>query len=143
MTPPTGTALRLPGKISKNCTSDGWSETFPDFADACGYEDPEDKVAPCPRVVVRPRSPRGWHWGRGTVCPLEAGKAGSVHAAEPRDVPCHGAFPPGPAAVSAAWVVTRWGRLAPRAGGVVGDTCWLAGAPWWWAAPQPHGVPAR
>ncbi|XP_039692729.1 vasoactive intestinal polypeptide receptor 2 isoform X2 [Pteropus medius] len=33
-----------PGKISKNCTSDGWSETFPDFADACGYEDPEDKI---------------------------------------------------------------------------------------------------
>ncbi|XDB49264.1 PREDICTED: vasoactive intestinal polypeptide receptor 2 [Capra hircus] len=32
-----------PGNISKNCTSDGWSETFPDFMDACGYSDPEDE----------------------------------------------------------------------------------------------------
>ncbi|XP_038967781.1 vasoactive intestinal polypeptide receptor 2 isoform X5 [Rattus norvegicus] len=32
-----------PGNISKNCTSDGWSETFPDFIDACGYNDPEDE----------------------------------------------------------------------------------------------------
>ncbi|XP_035110117.1 vasoactive intestinal polypeptide receptor 2 isoform X5 [Callithrix jacchus] len=31
------------GNISKNCTSDGWSETFPDFIDACGYSDPEDE----------------------------------------------------------------------------------------------------
>ncbi|KAI4585302.1 hypothetical protein MJG53_006836 [Ovis ammon polii x Ovis aries] len=31
------------GNISKNCTSDGWSETFPDFMDACGYSDPEDE----------------------------------------------------------------------------------------------------
>ncbi|XP_022431928.1 vasoactive intestinal polypeptide receptor 2 isoform X3 [Delphinapterus leucas] len=30
-----------PGNISKNCTRDGWSETFPDFMDACGYNDPE------------------------------------------------------------------------------------------------------
>ncbi|XP_046524949.1 vasoactive intestinal polypeptide receptor 2 [Equus quagga] len=32
-----------PGNISKNCTSDGWSEMFPDFIDACGYNDPEDE----------------------------------------------------------------------------------------------------
>lgn len=32
-----------PGNISKNCTSDGWSEMFPDFIDACGYDDPEDE----------------------------------------------------------------------------------------------------
>ncbi|XP_008586982.1 PREDICTED: vasoactive intestinal polypeptide receptor 2-like [Galeopterus variegatus] len=31
-----------PGNLSKNCTSDGWSEMFPDFIDACGYSDPED-----------------------------------------------------------------------------------------------------
>ncbi|EHB08752.1 Vasoactive intestinal polypeptide receptor 2 [Heterocephalus glaber] len=31
------------GNISKNCTSDGWSETFPDFIDACGYNDLEDE----------------------------------------------------------------------------------------------------
>uniref|UniRef100_A0A8C9GM53 Vasoactive intestinal peptide receptor 2 n=1 Tax=Piliocolobus tephrosceles TaxID=591936 RepID=A0A8C9GM53_9PRIM len=31
------------GNISKNCTSDGWSETFPDFVDACGYSDLEDE----------------------------------------------------------------------------------------------------
>ncbi|XP_073915862.1 vasoactive intestinal polypeptide receptor 2 isoform X2 [Castor canadensis] len=34
---------RHPGNISKNCTSDGWSETFPDFIDACGYNDSEDE----------------------------------------------------------------------------------------------------
>ncbi|XP_073084962.1 vasoactive intestinal polypeptide receptor 2 isoform X3 [Manis javanica] len=32
-----------PGNISKNCTSDGWSEMFPDFIDACGFHDPEDE----------------------------------------------------------------------------------------------------
>ncbi|XP_040840285.1 vasoactive intestinal polypeptide receptor 2 isoform X1 [Ochotona curzoniae] len=32
-----------PGNISKNCTSDGWSEMFPDFIDACGYSDSEDE----------------------------------------------------------------------------------------------------
>ncbi|XP_072865681.1 vasoactive intestinal polypeptide receptor 2 isoform X2 [Chlorocebus sabaeus] len=31
------------GNISKNCTSDGWSKTFPDFVDACGYSNPEDE----------------------------------------------------------------------------------------------------
>lgn len=35
--------IYFPGNISKNCTSDGWSETFPDFIDACGYNDPEDE----------------------------------------------------------------------------------------------------
>jgi hypothetical protein len=35
--------LYFPGNISKNCTSDGWSETFPDFIDACGYNDSEDE----------------------------------------------------------------------------------------------------
>lgn len=41
-------ALCLPGNISKNCTSHGWSEMFPDFVDACGYRDAEDdnKVRP-------------------------------------------------------------------------------------------------
>eukprot|EP00074_Homo_sapiens_P106123 XP_024302684.1 vasoactive intestinal polypeptide receptor 2 isoform X5 [Homo sapiens] len=38
-----GTAVAYWGNISKNCTSDGWSETFPDFVDACGYSDPEDE----------------------------------------------------------------------------------------------------
>uniref|UniRef100_A0A452SLW6 Vasoactive intestinal polypeptide receptor 2 n=1 Tax=Ursus americanus TaxID=9643 RepID=A0A452SLW6_URSAM len=32
-----------PGNISKNCTSDGWSEMFPDFIDACGYNGAEDE----------------------------------------------------------------------------------------------------
>ncbi|XP_037691633.1 vasoactive intestinal polypeptide receptor 2 isoform X2 [Choloepus didactylus] len=32
-----------PGNISKNCTSDGWSEMFPDFINACGYNDLEDE----------------------------------------------------------------------------------------------------
>ncbi|CAD7680358.1 unnamed protein product [Nyctereutes procyonoides] len=36
----TGTVQR---NISKNCTRDGWSETFPDFIDACGYHDAEDE----------------------------------------------------------------------------------------------------
>uniref|UniRef100_A0A6I8PF34 Vasoactive intestinal peptide receptor 2 n=1 Tax=Ornithorhynchus anatinus TaxID=9258 RepID=A0A6I8PF34_ORNAN len=30
------------GTISKNCTSDGWSEMFPDFINACGYTDSDD-----------------------------------------------------------------------------------------------------
>ncbi|KYO46922.1 vasoactive intestinal polypeptide receptor 2 isoform B [Alligator mississippiensis] len=32
-----------PGNVSKNCTSDGWSETFPDFITACGYKDDDDE----------------------------------------------------------------------------------------------------
>lgn len=35
--------LYLPGNISKNCTSDGWSEIFPDFIDVCVYDAPEDE----------------------------------------------------------------------------------------------------
>ncbi|XP_027696844.1 vasoactive intestinal polypeptide receptor 2 [Vombatus ursinus] len=31
-----------PGNISKNCTSEGWSEMFPDIISACGYTDLED-----------------------------------------------------------------------------------------------------
>ncbi|KAG8506102.1 Vasoactive intestinal polypeptide receptor 2 [Galemys pyrenaicus] len=31
------------GSISKNCTSEGWSDTFPDLMDACGYHDPEEE----------------------------------------------------------------------------------------------------
>uniref|UniRef100_A0A452IWB4 Uncharacterized protein n=1 Tax=Gopherus agassizii TaxID=38772 RepID=A0A452IWB4_9SAUR len=31
-----------PGNISKNCTSDGWSEIFPDFISACGYNDNDE-----------------------------------------------------------------------------------------------------
>ncbi|XP_074841149.1 vasoactive intestinal polypeptide receptor 2 [Carettochelys insculpta] len=31
-----------PGNISKNCTSDGWSERFPDLISACGYKDNYD-----------------------------------------------------------------------------------------------------
>ncbi|XP_012589335.1 PREDICTED: vasoactive intestinal polypeptide receptor 2, partial [Condylura cristata] len=44
---PVATALTSTGNISKNCTSQGWSDTFPDFMDACGYQEPEDdgKVA--------------------------------------------------------------------------------------------------
>uniref|UniRef100_K7FMV5 Vasoactive intestinal polypeptide receptor 2 n=1 Tax=Pelodiscus sinensis TaxID=13735 RepID=K7FMV5_PELSI len=30
------------GNISKNCTSDGWSEMFPDLISACGYNDNND-----------------------------------------------------------------------------------------------------
>ncbi|XP_066092748.1 vasoactive intestinal polypeptide receptor 2 isoform X2 [Saccopteryx bilineata] len=42
-----------PGNISKNCTSDGWSEIFPDFIDACGYNDPEDESKVTFYVVVK------------------------------------------------------------------------------------------
>ncbi|KAL6090239.1 hypothetical protein STEG23_001303, partial [Scotinomys teguina] len=43
-----------PGNISKNCTSDGWSEIFPDFIDACGYSDPEDESKePMHKPLVR------------------------------------------------------------------------------------------
>nr|KAF6419682.1 vasoactive intestinal peptide receptor 2 [Rousettus aegyptiacus] len=37
-----GSSHSKPGNISRNCTSGGWSPAFPDFADACRYEDPED-----------------------------------------------------------------------------------------------------
>ncbi|KAK2097132.1 hypothetical protein P7K49_026166 [Saguinus oedipus] len=49
---PSGTDVS-PGNISKNCTSDGWSETFPDFIDACGYSDPEDESKVGSHVVLR------------------------------------------------------------------------------------------
>ncbi|XP_043446002.1 vasoactive intestinal polypeptide receptor 2 isoform X2 [Prionailurus viverrinus] len=42
-----------PGNISKNCTSDGWSEMFPDFIDACGYNDPEDESKIAFYVLVK------------------------------------------------------------------------------------------
>nr|XP_060485428.1 vasoactive intestinal polypeptide receptor 2 [Panthera onca] len=42
-----------PGNISKNCTSDGWSEMFPDFVDACGYNDPEDESKIAFYVLVK------------------------------------------------------------------------------------------
>lgn len=45
--------IYFPGNISKNCTSDGWSETFPDFIDACGYSDPEDESKVGARPAVR------------------------------------------------------------------------------------------
>ncbi|XP_053754642.1 vasoactive intestinal polypeptide receptor 2 isoform X3 [Panthera pardus] len=41
------------GNISKNCTSDGWSEMFPDFVDACGYNDPEDESKIAFYVLVK------------------------------------------------------------------------------------------
>uniref|UniRef100_A0A8D2IKW3 Vasoactive intestinal peptide receptor 2 n=1 Tax=Varanus komodoensis TaxID=61221 RepID=A0A8D2IKW3_VARKO len=31
-----------PGTINKNCTSNGWSDIFPDFFSACGYKEVED-----------------------------------------------------------------------------------------------------
>ncbi|KAI1242599.1 hypothetical protein IHE44_0000131 [Lamprotornis superbus] len=31
-----------PGNISKNCTSNGWSDIFPDILSTCGYNDYED-----------------------------------------------------------------------------------------------------
>uniref|UniRef100_U3J6K8 Vasoactive intestinal peptide receptor 2 n=1 Tax=Anas platyrhynchos platyrhynchos TaxID=8840 RepID=U3J6K8_ANAPP len=32
-----------PGNISKNCTSNGWSDIFPDIFSTCGYNDYEDE----------------------------------------------------------------------------------------------------
>ncbi|XP_073892758.1 vasoactive intestinal polypeptide receptor 2 isoform X10 [Macaca fascicularis] len=75
------------GNISKNCTSDGWSETFPDFVDACGYSDPEDESKLCLRRLLLPRahspqhrpvvyqqtdlrpSPQPWQHHVGARCP--------------------------------------------------------------------------
>uniref|UniRef100_UPI004038A606 vasoactive intestinal polypeptide receptor 2 n=1 Tax=Callospermophilus lateralis TaxID=76772 RepID=UPI004038A606 len=42
-----------PGNISKNCTSEGWSEAFPDFIEACGYSDPEDEGKMAFYVLVK------------------------------------------------------------------------------------------
>lgn len=36
------------GNISKNCTSDGWSEVFPNITSVCGTEAPQDKVCTTP-----------------------------------------------------------------------------------------------
>nr|XP_027779657.1 vasoactive intestinal polypeptide receptor 2 isoform X2 [Marmota flaviventris] len=41
------------GNISKNCTSEGWSEAFPDFIEACGYSDPEDEGKVAFYVLVK------------------------------------------------------------------------------------------
>ncbi|XP_012889091.1 PREDICTED: vasoactive intestinal polypeptide receptor 2 [Dipodomys ordii] len=51
-----------PGNISKNCTSDGWSDTFPDFMDACGFNDPDDdnkcmQSSPAPQGLRRQDQP--------------------------------------------------------------------------------------
>lgn len=27
------------GKVSRNCTEDGWSETFPHYTDVCFFDD--------------------------------------------------------------------------------------------------------
>ncbi|XP_032498173.1 vasoactive intestinal polypeptide receptor 2 isoform X2 [Phocoena sinus] len=69
-----------PGNISKNCTRDGWSETFPDFMDACGYNDPEDeskKAAlhqelhpPEPVPLLHPAGHLGVGQGRRSVLQL-------------------------------------------------------------------------
>ncbi|XP_027394249.1 vasoactive intestinal polypeptide receptor 2 isoform X2 [Bos indicus x Bos taurus] len=69
-----------PGNISKNCTSDGWSETFPDFMDACGYSDPEDESKeaalhpelhpPEPVLVLHPAGRLGAGQGRRAVLQL-------------------------------------------------------------------------
>uniref|UniRef100_A0A8B9EVV4 ADCYAP receptor type I n=1 Tax=Amazona collaria TaxID=241587 RepID=A0A8B9EVV4_9PSIT len=34
-------SLPLPGDISRNCTEDGWSEPFPHYYDACGFDENE------------------------------------------------------------------------------------------------------
>lgn len=60
--------LYLPGNISKNCTSDGWSEIFPDFIDACSYDDPEDegKVRPVGGRRGQAGAGGGW-WGQALL----------------------------------------------------------------------------
>ncbi|KAH0627581.1 hypothetical protein JD844_003483, partial [Phrynosoma platyrhinos] len=37
-------AFFFKGNISKNCTSNGWSDIFPDFISACGYKEIEDST---------------------------------------------------------------------------------------------------
>lgn len=50
--------------VSRNCTEDGWSEPFPHYVDACGFDEYEsetgDQVSICPHlevVGVEPRRP--------------------------------------------------------------------------------------
>lgn len=61
--------------VSRNCTKDGWSETFPHYLDACGFDEYNesesgDQVSVCPPV------PRGIGGGveeaGGRVFPAEA-----------------------------------------------------------------------
>lgn len=77
--PLTHTKLRLPGNISKNCTSGGWSPVFPDFADACRYEDPEDSQVGlrAPGFAVRPQGPCGWR------LPRRGAQSSAQHAVPP------------------------------------------------------------
>ncbi|OXB66918.1 hypothetical protein ASZ78_017046 [Callipepla squamata] len=42
-----------PGNISKNCTSNGWSDIFPDILSTCGYNDYEDEYkVGCKAILV-------------------------------------------------------------------------------------------
>lgn len=89
VSPPTNTKLHLPGNISKNCTSDGWSKLFPDFGDACGFEDPEDSqvglCAPCLPSVPRARVPRAR--AAGVCCPAGPGPLRSTRSSQVRRGP--------------------------------------------------------
>uniref|UniRef100_A0A8D0H346 Vasoactive intestinal peptide receptor 2 n=1 Tax=Sphenodon punctatus TaxID=8508 RepID=A0A8D0H346_SPHPU len=42
-----------PGSISKNCTSNGWSEIFPDVMVACGYDDSEEDTKVTFYILVK------------------------------------------------------------------------------------------
>lgn len=58
--------------VSRNCTEDGWSEPFPHYFDACGFDEYEsetgDQVSVCPtpgggRVGLRRRVEWSSHQG--------------------------------------------------------------------------------
>ena len=75
--------------VSRNCTEDGWSEPFPHYFDACGFEEYEseagDQVSICClpegggmglRRQVEARVPQG---PRLLMRPQELESPGSVH----------------------------------------------------------------
>lgn len=73
--------------VSRNCTEDGWSEPFPHYVDACGFDDYDeyesgDQVSSCPfvegaevglwRLVTRCSHQRPWLLLGLQVSPQEA-----------------------------------------------------------------------
>lgn len=74
--------------VSRNCTEDGWSEPFPHYFDACGFDDyesePGDQVSLPPPRGVEVGLRRRWK-GKATrgldVCwdYRRLGSPGSIH----------------------------------------------------------------
>lgn len=55
----------LAGNISRNCTSAGWSDIFPNISSVCGSNTGQDKVRASPHHRRRFQRPlKAWKWRR-------------------------------------------------------------------------------